>query len=704
MLGTLLNGRYRIVRVLGSGGFGQTYVAEDTQQPARSFCVVKQFKPLRQDSEFLHIARRLFFNEAETLRKLGSHDQIPALLADFEENHEFYLVQEYVEGQPLSEELATVHRLTEPEVVALLRDGLQILEFVHRHQVIHRDIKPSNLMRRQRDGKLVLIDFGAVKEIQTQLATDVRPTNYTIGIGTHGYGPSEQLMGNPRYSSDLYALGMTAIEALTNLQPAQLPSHPETGEVIWRDQAQVSPKLAAILDKMVRYHFNQRFQSASEVLRALDQPLDDLTEAETELTWIPKARSTQAITQPLHDAPRPADANQPPHKLVRAAISIGLASLAMTGFVWAIRQIGWLQPLEVATVDRMVQLSPDPGPDPRLLVVGITDADIQRQQRFPLADQTIAQLLKTLQSYKPRVIGLDLLRDIPQEPGRQAFLAELRSPNVITIMNLGNDTTPATPAPPGVPPERVGFNDFVLDNDGVIRRNLLAGDDGKIMFYSFSLRLALAYLQTEHSFKLHPRDETTLQLGQAIFQPLEPNSGGYQSIDALGYQTLLKYRGKAVARQISLTDVLNRQVQPEWVKDKVVLVGTTATSARDLFFTPYSSAEQGSAKMAGVLVHAHMVSQFLSAVLNGEALFWFWPEWIEAVWIAAWAVLGGSLAWGIRHPIVLGLSGMLLLLILAAMSFGIFLQLGWVPIAAPALAATASGGLIVAYQRSLRLS
>ncbi|HEY9654648.1 MAG TPA: protein kinase, partial [Crinalium sp.] len=173
MMGTLLNRRFRIIQVLGSGGFGQTYVAEDILQPDRPQCVIKHFKPAYQEQGFLQIARRLFATEVETLRKLGSHDQIPTLLADFEENQEFYLAQEYVEGQPLSDELAAVQRLEEATVIALLRDVLQVLTFVHQNNVIHRDIKPGNLIRRQRDGKFVLIDFGAVKEIQTQITSMV---------------------------------------------------------------------------------------------------------------------------------------------------------------------------------------------------------------------------------------------------------------------------------------------------------------------------------------------------------------------------------------------------------------------------------------------------------------------------------------------------------------------------------------------------
>jgi len=453
MLGTLLNERYKIIRVLGSGGFGQTYLAEDSQPSAYPVCVVKQFKPARQDASFLAIARRLFFSEVETLRRLGGHDQIPALLADFEDNHEFYLVQEYIDGESLSDELATVDRLSEAAVTALLRDVLHVLEFVHQNQVIHRDIKPANLMRRQQDGKFVLIDFGAVKEIQTQitqLPTESGQTNLTVGIGTQGYGPSEQLMGKPRFNSDLYALGMTAIEALTGLQPAQLPTHPDTAEVIWQDQVEVSPKLAAILSQMVRYHFSQRYQSAKEVLHALDQAPDDFFTSLSHLA-VTTPLAGYLPTQPWSDVSKlPKQALRKPQSLFMAALWVGLTSTVVTGFLVGMRQLGWLQSLEVAVWDRMVQLSPALATDERLLVVGITDADIQAQKRFPLTDRTIAQAIKTLKAYQPRAIGLDLLRDIPLEPGHQELVAQLQTPNLIAITNIGSANAPMIPPPPGI--------------------------------------------------------------------------------------------------------------------------------------------------------------------------------------------------------------------------------------------------------------
>ncbi|MEW6499027.1 MAG: serine/threonine-protein kinase, partial [Cyanobacteriota bacterium] len=211
------------------------------------------------------VARRLFETEAEILEKLGRHGQIPQLLAYFEQNQEFYLVQEYIEGHPLSDELPVDKKLPERQVIELLKGVVEILTFIHEHKVIHRDIKPSNIMRRQETGQLVLIDFGAVKQIRPP--EQAEQENPTIAIGTRGYAAPEQYAGHPAFCSDIYALGMIGIQALTGIPPHQLPF--ESCEVNWHRLANVQEEFAQILDKMVRYHFAERFQSAVEVMEAL---------------------------------------------------------------------------------------------------------------------------------------------------------------------------------------------------------------------------------------------------------------------------------------------------------------------------------------------------------------------------------------------------------------------------------------------------
>jgi serine/threonine protein kinase len=266
----ILGGRYRILYHLGGGGFGQTYLAEDRHLPGQPRCVVKRLQPRTTDAVSLESARRLFDAEADALYQLGSHTQIPRLLAHFEEKAQFYLVQEYVEGTLLTEEIRAGQQLSEPQVVDLLQDLLGTLRSVHEQQVIHRDIKPSNLIRRHSDRKVVLIDFGAVKQVSSQPIEMNGQVSITVAIGSLGYMPNEQLAGQPTLSSDIYAIGVLAIQALTGLEPKRLPKDPRTSEIMWRELATVKPVLADIIDKMVRYDFRQRYTSAIEAFNALN--------------------------------------------------------------------------------------------------------------------------------------------------------------------------------------------------------------------------------------------------------------------------------------------------------------------------------------------------------------------------------------------------------------------------------------------------
>ena len=270
MLKTTLGGRYSIISRLGVGGFGETYLAEDMQLPDHHCCVVKHLKPKAIEQEILDIARRLFDSEAKVLHRLGSHDRIPRLLASFEEDQEFYLVQELIEGHGLDKELTLGKKWSEAQVINLLQDILETLEFVHQQKVIHRDIKPENLMRRTQDGKLILIDFGAVKQVCTQVITNSKRAKSTITIGTLGYMPSEQSSGYPQINSDIYALGIICIQALTGLDPDFIPKNPHTLELEWSHLGCFSADLIEIINKMVRYDFRQRYPSATAVLKDLE--------------------------------------------------------------------------------------------------------------------------------------------------------------------------------------------------------------------------------------------------------------------------------------------------------------------------------------------------------------------------------------------------------------------------------------------------
>ncbi|MBD2519621.1 tetratricopeptide repeat protein [Nostoc sp. FACHB-973] len=274
MNGQPLDGRYEIVQVLGGGAFGNTFLAKDLKRPGRPQCVVKQLSYSSPDPQALETGRRLFKKEAETLEKLGQHNQIPMLLAEFEENQEFYLVQEYIDGYPLYQEIVPGQPWTEDQVIRLLTDILQILLFVHGHGVIHRDIKPANIMRRSSDGKLILIDFGSVKEIASQIPNAQFPP--TVAVGTPAYMPMEQYQGFPQFNSDIYALGIIAVQVVLGVHTNELTKlqrndSPNTGEIVWPQKIQLSEPLAFVINKMVRFDYRQRYQSASEVLDDLSK-------------------------------------------------------------------------------------------------------------------------------------------------------------------------------------------------------------------------------------------------------------------------------------------------------------------------------------------------------------------------------------------------------------------------------------------------
>ncbi|MGB3532590.1 MAG: serine/threonine-protein kinase [Microcoleaceae cyanobacterium] len=266
----LLDGRYKILEVLDSSELGTAYLAQDTRRPGEFLCFVKHLHLSAEDPQLIEIARRRFQQEAQTLEKLSQHDRIPKLLAYFEEYQDFYMIESYVAGQSLMSEIVAGHPLSELHVTSILWEILEILSFIHQKGVIHRDIKPSNIIRRESDNQLVLIDFGAIKEIQ--LENNHNPP--TARIGTIEYMPVEQFECHPHFNSDIYTLGIIAIQALTGLPVYELRklrerNEQDSREIVWRHLAIVSSELGDILDKMVCYDYQARYQSADEVLADL---------------------------------------------------------------------------------------------------------------------------------------------------------------------------------------------------------------------------------------------------------------------------------------------------------------------------------------------------------------------------------------------------------------------------------------------------
>ncbi len=267
----ILENRYKVIKVLGGGGFGDTFLAEDTHLPSGRHCVVKQLKPQTNDPQIYQIVKDRFQREAVMLEDLGQRsNQIPSLYAYFESGGQFYLVQELIEGITLSKMVQEQGTLTDSSVRGILTGILPILEYVHSQRIVHRDIKPDNIIMRNADNQPVLIDFGAVKETMGTTVSSSGNSSRSIVIGTPGFMPYEQTAGRPVFASDLYSLGLTAIYLLTGKFPQELETDPQTGEILWRRYAlSVSPTLGGVLDKAIQFHSRDRYNTAREMLDAL---------------------------------------------------------------------------------------------------------------------------------------------------------------------------------------------------------------------------------------------------------------------------------------------------------------------------------------------------------------------------------------------------------------------------------------------------
>ncbi|MFM2313041.1 MAG: hypothetical protein RLZZ04_2317 [Cyanobacteriota bacterium] len=338
----LLNNRYRIIKTLGRGGFGETYLTEDTHMPSGRKCVLKQLKPIVKQPKMPPWMKERFQREAAILEELGNgSSQIPQLYAYFSEDDKFYLVQEWIEGLTLDQYWKQEGNLHRDEVRQILIQILPVLDYVHSRRIIHRDIKPENIILRQGDRLPFLIDFGAVKEAIATEVNDNSQSKYSASIGTPGYMSSEQAAGRPIYSSDLYSLGLTAIFLLTGLSPNELETDPRNGEIIWRDKAvNLDPELGDVIDRAIRFHPRDRFTTALEMLAGLNQ--QNISSQGHQLTGatlnVAPNRSSNGrdlatnVYQDVHKTvafePRP---TQRPKKTKNLLTTVGLFLLVATG-------------------------------------------------------------------------------------------------------------------------------------------------------------------------------------------------------------------------------------------------------------------------------------------------------------------------------------------------------------------------------------
>jgi adenylate cyclase len=365
----------------------------------------------------------------------------------------------------------------------------------------------------------------------------------------------------------------------------------------------------------------------------------------------------------------------------------------------AFRGVGGLQFLELSAYDYYLAIkNRDAVPDPRIILIKMTEDDIQKQGRWPVTDAVLADLLKGLLSLGPAVIGLDIYRDIEVPPGKKELLEIFSQKPIITVKKIGDEKNAGVAQPyMATNRELIGANDMLVDPDGVIRRGLLFLDDGKTVYSSFSLLLSLSYLGGQ-GISPEPAAENPeyMRIGKITFIPLKPDDGGYSAIDARGYQHLMDFRGGPF-KSFNLTEALNGFIPKDALSGKIVIIGVTAESLKDFFFTPMSKAMSSDKLINGVELHGLMVSQLLRAALDGESPLTFIREKYEWGWIFLWALIGTLLGLRIRSLSRLFLSITGGLVILAGITYFTFVRGLWLPVVAPVFSFLVPAAVVTAY-------
>lgn len=386
-----------------------------------------------------------------------------------------------------------------------------------------------------------------------------------------------------------------------------------------------------------------------------------------------------------------------------------LVTPAMGALIITLRFMGGLQPWEWGVFDLYMRLRPQESTDDRIAIVGIDESDIQTLGKASISDRVYAQLLEKLKARKPRAIGLDIYRNLPEEPGHQELVLVFEStPNLVGIEKvIGNKQWEIVPPPPELKAkQQVGANDLLEDADRKVRRGFLyVSNPDRQIVWSFATHLALHYLEKE-GITLKRIEKEKYQLGKAVITPFHANDGGYVRADDRGFQILMNYPGgKHKFNLVSMTDVLLNRLSPEWGKDKIILIGKISESGKDFFFTPYSSGLiELAVPMTGVEIHAHLVSQIISAALNGRSFVKSWSEIGEICWIFTWSGIGAILAWRLRYTdgvnkFLMGriAAPFVAAAVLIATTYVAFLNGWWIPVVPPLLALTGSAIAILTY-------
>ncbi len=464
-------------------------------------------------------------------------------------------------------------------------------------------------------------------------------------------------------------------------------------------------------------YFLYSFASGKSLYRAVQEARQQLQGLEDKFpcaSWLPViCQNPAAVPLRWLELPefseeiQPVRGASPTLPLWRRFQTVFVTSLAVTGLVMGVRSLGILQKLELQSYDQLLRQRPSEPADSRILLVGADEEDL-RQYKHPLPDGILAQLIEKLDQYRPVAIGLDIVRDQPVPPGHTLLTTQLQhNQRLVTACSLGNSQEDVIAPPPSSPAEQVSFIDLENDPpDDIVRRHLQSRSPNPISPlspcntpYSFSLQLVYRYLEAK-SIPVKTTPEKNWQFGSVVFKRLEPRSGGYQNLDARGNQVLINYRATPqIAQSVTLKEVLTGQFDPNWVKDRVVLIGVTAASIQDYHDTPYG-------RVRGLEVHAHLISQILSAVEDGRPLIWWLPQWGDALWVWVWSATGGVLVYQLRAQslrkaqllLLLVLTVSLCVTVLYGLCWVFLLQGGWLPLVPTALAIVLTGGAI-AYLR-----
>ncbi len=366
-----------------------------------------------------------------------------------------------------------------------------------------------------------------------------------------------------------------------------------------------------------------------------------------------------------------------------------LSSGSVYLLVFGLRWLGWLQPSEWAAFDLYIQLRPNEPVDERVIVVGVQESDIRYLGKWPVSDQVLVKILSKIRAQNPKVIGLDLYRDIPVGDGYTELEAFFKTtPNLIGIEKSIGDRFNTVIAPPPALKAlgQVSANDVIVDPDGRLRRAFLypmpAGNEG---LPSLGLAVALAYLKDKG---IEPQSSEVgghLQIGKTVFKPLESNDGSYIRTDAGGYQILMNYHGSSLKfRQVSLEDILENRIPADLMRDRIVLIGAQTPSLNDIFYTPYSSNFITSpTQISGVEFQANVVKMIIGSVLENRPLFKVWSDVWEELWIFGWSILGASIIWfcATRRLLLLVSFVFVFSIVLIGSTYFLFLAGWWIPIA-----------------------